>query len=154
MEQIQADDEEDVSNDTVKDILTRIFTRRSACNSKLVCAVTATGGYTKSFQSHIGLARYLFDEFGEHWYRYVKAVNNEGEPQPFRKKGRSSEAPDLEGSYQIIGRLRYNNQVYAALDTPHDGSCFYHSFSSMLRELKGGDTRRPETTAEEVLLVQ
>ena len=113
MEQIQVDDEEDVSNDTVKDILTRIFTRRSVRNSKFVCAVTTTGGYTKSFQLHIGLARYLFDEFGEHWYRHVKAVNNEGEPQPFRKKGRPSVAPDLEGSYQVIGRLSYNNQVYA-----------------------------------------
>ena len=83
---------------------------------------------------------HLFDEYGEHWHMYVKLINNEGEPQQFRSRGRPSVAPYLEGSYNIIGRLTYNSQTYAVLDAPHDGSCFYHSFSSMVRELKEGET--------------
>ena len=108
---------------------------RSACNSRLVCAVTTTGGCTKSFPSCIGLARYLFDEYEEHWYRYVKLINNEGEPQEFQKKTRPSVAPNLEESCNIIGRLSYNGQTFTVLDAPHDGSCFYYSF----QELKGGE---------------
>ena len=103
-----------------------------------MCAVTATDKCTKSFPSCVGLVRYLFDEYGEHWYRYVKLINNEGEPQEFQKKTRPSVAPDFEGSY-IIGRLSYNGQTFAVLDAPHDGSSFYYSFSSMIRELKGGE---------------
>ena len=80
----------------------------------------------------------MFDEYGEHWYRYVKLINNKREPQEFQKKTRPSVAPDFEGSY-IIGRLNYNGQTFAVLDAPHDGSCFYYSFSSMIRELKGGE---------------
>ena len=52
MEQIQADEDECVRDDTVKAVLTRMFTRRSAHNSKLVCALTATDGCTKSFVTH------------------------------------------------------------------------------------------------------
>ena len=51
--------------------------------------------------SRTGLAKYLFDEFGEHRHRHVKVVNNEGEPQ----LKVNLVAPDLEGSYHIIGRL-------------------------------------------------
>ena len=123
----------------MKDILKRLYTRKSARNARLVCAVTRTGGCTKSFPSRVELARYLIDEYGEHWYRNVKLINNEGEPQGFQRTMRPSVAPDLVGSYNIIGRIVYNCQAYAALDAPHDGSCFYHSFSSMIREHLGGD---------------
>ena len=58
--------DEDVRDDTIKDILKRLYTRRSAHNSWFMCAVTATGGCNKSFPSHVGLARHLFDEYGEH----------------------------------------------------------------------------------------
>ena len=57
----------------------------------------------------------------------------------FRTTMRPSVAPDLEGSYNIIGRLVFNGQIYAVLDAPHDGSCFYHSFPSMVREHLGGE---------------
>ena len=70
----------------------------------------------------------------------MKLIKNEGEPQQFRSRERPNVAPDLEGSYNIIGQLTYNSQTYAVLDAPHNGSCFYHSFSSMIRELKGGET--------------
>ena len=113
-------------------ILKRLYTRKSACNARLVCAVTRTGGCTKSFASRVGLARHLIDEYGEHWYRYGKLINNEGEPQGFRRNVRPSVAPDLDGSYNIIGRLVFNRQTFAVLDAPHDGSCFYHSLSSMI----------------------
>ena len=52
---------------------------------------------------------------------------------------RPSVAPDLEDSYNIIGRIVFNGQAFAVLDAPHDGSCFYHLFSSMIRELLGGE---------------
>ena len=97
------------------------------------------------FPSRVGLARYLFDEYGEHWYRNVKLINSEGEPQGFQQPIRPSVAPDLEGSYNIIGRIMYNGQAFAVLDAPHDGSCFYHSFSSMIREHLGGEA--PSATA-------
>ena len=53
------------------------------------------------------------------------------QPQQFQKRG-PSEALDFEGSYSIIGCLTYNSQTYAVLDAPHDRSCFYHLFSSMI----------------------
>ena len=66
LEEVRVEEDEDVRDDTIKDILKRLYTRRSAHNSWLMCAVTATGGCTKSFPSHVGLARHLFDEYGEH----------------------------------------------------------------------------------------
>ena len=66
LEEVRVEEDEDVRDDTIKDILKRLYTRRSAHNSWLMCAVTATGGCNKSFPSHIGLARHLFDEYGEH----------------------------------------------------------------------------------------
>ena len=133
------EDAED-KDELMKDILKCLYTRKSARNARLVCAVTRTGGCTKSFPSRVGLARHIIDEYGEHWYRNVKLIDNDGEPQRFRIAMRPCVAPDLEGSYNIIGRLVYNGQTYAVLDAPHDGSCFYHSFSSMVREHLGADT--------------
>ena len=104
-----------------------------------MCAVTTTGGCIKSFPSCVGLARHLIDEFGEHWYRYLKLINNEREPQGFQRKIKQSAAPNLEGSHNIIERLYCNGQTFVVLDAPHNGSCFYHSFSSMIREHLGGD---------------
>ena len=138
-EKIKVDEDGDEKDELMKDIMKRLYTRKSACNARLVCAVTRTGGCTKSFPSRVGLAQYLIDEYGEHWYRNVKLINNDGEPQGFRTTMRPSVAPDLEGSYNIIGRLVFNGQTYAVLDAPHDGSCFYHSFSSMVREHLGGE---------------
>ena len=69
IEQIRVKEDEDQRDELTKDILKRLYTRKSARNARLVCAVTRTGGCTKSFPSCIGLARYLTDEYGEHWYR-------------------------------------------------------------------------------------
>lgn len=66
LEEVRVEEDEDVQDDTIKDILKRLYTRKSAHNSWLMCAVTATGGCNKSFPSHVGLARHLFDEYGEH----------------------------------------------------------------------------------------
>ena len=57
-EQLRVD--EDVWEETIKDILKRMYTRRSARNCRLVCAVTSTGGCTKSFTSCVGLAIICF----------------------------------------------------------------------------------------------
>ena len=139
IKQIRVDEDQNQRDELMKDILKRLYTRKSARNARLVCAVTRTGGCTKSFPSCVGLARYLLNEYGEHWYRNVKLINNAGEPQGFQRPIRPSVAPDLEGSYNIIGRIMYNGQTFAVLDALHDGSCFYHSFSSMIREHLGGE---------------
>ena len=141
-EEVQVEQDEDAWGDIIKSILKKVYTIRSAHNSQFMCAVNATGGRTKSFPSHVGLARHFFDEYGEHWYRYVKLINDEGEPQQFWKKGTPSVAPDpnLEGSYNIIGCLTYNGQIYCVLGALHNGSCLYHLFSSMIWDLKGEDT--------------
>ena len=155
MDQIKVDEDGDEKDELMKDIMKRLYTRKSARNARLVCAVTRTGGCTKSFPSRVGLARYLIDECGEHWYRNVKLINNDGEPQGLRTTMRPSVAPDLEGSYNIIGRLVFNGQTYAVLDAPHDGSCFYHSFLPWLGsiwEVKHRDDF--EEAAEGVLQAQ
>ena len=138
-EQVRVEEDKDSRDELMKDILKRVYTRKSARNFRLVCAATRTSGSIKSFPSHVGLARHLIDEFGEHWYRYLKLINNEREPQGFQCTIRQTAASNLEGSHNIIGRLFCNGQTFVALDAPHDGSCFYYSFSSMIRKHLGGD---------------
>ena len=85
IEEVRVEEDEDARDELMKDILNRLYTRKSARNARLVCAVTRTGGCTKSFSSRVVLAQHLIDEYGEHWYRYVKLINNDGEPQGFQR---------------------------------------------------------------------
>ena len=67
LEEIRLDEDEDVIDTIVKHIMKRMHTRNHVHNNRLVCVcvITVTGGCMKSFPSRIGLARFLYNEYGE-----------------------------------------------------------------------------------------
>ena len=106
LEAIQEEEDGDIRDTIILDIVKRLYTRQSAKNKKLTCAVRVSGGCTKGFPSRLGLARHIFDEYGEQWYRHVKTANDDGKPLPFKKNKQSPRiAPDLEGDYDVIRQL-------------------------------------------------
>ena len=96
IDKIREEEDGDKRHNIIPDILKRLFTRQSARKKKLLFAVRVSGGCKKAFPSRLGLARHIFDEYGEQWYCHVKTINDDGEPLPFQKDKRPpSIAPDL-----------------------------------------------------------
>ena len=134
---IQQREDGEHTDDIIDEIEKRMYTRKAARNDKLLCCITNEGHCTKGYSSRRQLANHIYEKYGEMWDTNIKIVNNDGEMAPQRKKARPSIAPDMEGIYHDIGVFYVNNIRYTMFDAPRDGSCFYHSFSCILKPLLG-----------------
>ena len=82
------------------------------------------------------LASHIYHKYGEQWDRFVRLRNLEtGRPATHGGK-KPLVAPDLYGIFPTIEKkLFYNKKTYTIFDSPHDGSCMYHSLSAVLQPL-------------------
>ena len=130
----------DGEDDAIGEIMRRMYVRKAAKNKELMCCINQEGHCTKTFSTRIELARHIYGKYGLAWERNIRVIDNGEEMIPLSKKVRVNEAPDLAGMYDVIGMLYVGLQRYMVHNAPRDGSCFYHSFSSMRQPILKEET--------------
>ena len=79
------------------------------------------------------LANHIKAKYGENWHKQLKRKDADGCLRPIVKKAKSSVAPDLKNQAYGLGFLCIGKERYWVYDSPRDESCYYHSFSAMIR---------------------
>ena len=92
-------------DDEVKNIMSRIYTRKAARNNSLICGMTCLGHCTKAFSTLTELAVHMYGKYGSDWYNHLKTKQSDGTTTPNRKKANHSVAPDLESLWTTHGQL-------------------------------------------------
>ena len=115
----------------------------------MVCAVsTHTGGITKAFTNLDQLANHVYGKYGTNWKSYVATLSKDGHPTKHHGSEKPTLGPDVQGIFPFIGHFRHNNTEFTVFDSPHDGSCMYHSISAVLQPIMLENTPSAEGLKE------
>ena len=118
--------------ETIKRLL---LTRAPPSNKEMVRAVsTHIGGITKAFTNLDQLANYVYRKYGTNWESYVGTLSKDGYPTKHHGS-KTTLGPDVQVIFPFIGHFRHNNIDFTVFNSPHDGSCMYHSVSAVLQPI-------------------
>ena len=121
---------------TIKDITKSIYIRKAAKNPNLICTVTVnTGDVTKGFTTMDQLAKHIYGKYGKQWNNYIHKKNKDTSEIATHGGIKPLQVPDIYGISPILFRITYYDKTYLIYDSPHDGSCMYHSLSAVMHAL-------------------
>ena len=138
-EEVRVNIDEDDNDEILLDMLKRVVTRNPPKAPHLLSGILANGGITKGFPTRLELCKHLFGIYGSRWDKNVMHTNQQGDKKMPNKR-KNCAAPDIQGKANFIGQVSMGKELYAAYDMPHDGSCFYHAYSDMIRPHLGSET--------------
>ena len=131
-EEVRLQVDQDDNDAIICDIMKRIITKNPPKAPHLLSGILASGGITKGFTTRLELCKHIFAKYGDRWDKNVMYRTESGERKmPYKRK--NCLAPDIQGHPHNIGQLCMGKETYAVYDAPHDGSCFYHAYSMMVR---------------------
>ena len=88
-EDVEMEEEDEVfrvKSSECKNVLRRLFMRAHVKKHNYFCAVRRSGAITKAFPSKDLLAQYVYVKYAALWFSELNTVNDDGEPEPLRKK--------------------------------------------------------------------